>query len=353
MMRGLADRGHEIHILVPEGRTAISASEAGFTVYTQPDLRVTPFKEVATLAGRLRKLRDYQVRPDVILAHHGTDHAWWGLIAGGKRKRIPLIRVRAQDPRVPSAHPVALLLNHLRTDAFIVACESQRRAYVNHLRIRPQHIYRVPPGFDMSRWGGDRNGDRIRELCEAGEDKLLVASIARFAPQKDHATFFSAAALVARASKSAHFLVAGYPAEFKSSHIRELAAAHPDLEGRWTFWDEQLPEGSELVRAADIGVVHSRGSEAICRIAFEYMAEGIPLIAARIGGLPEVIVEDKSGLSVPPNNPEALARAIGRLLLSTQLRKRLGKGGYERLMQAFSYKRAVDRLERKLLEILS
>jgi glycosyltransferase involved in cell wall biosynthesis len=188
----------------------------------------------------------------------------------------------------------------------------------------------------------------VRRRHNIPAEATLIASIARFAPQKDHETFFRAAAQVARVEREAHFLVAGYEAERSVHEIERIASAYPELEGRWHLWNERLADGRMLVRACDIGVVHSLRSEAICRVALEYMAESIPLVGTRVGALAEVIHEWHSGLLVPPADAGSLAGALVRLVRSPSLRQRLGAGGNVRLERSFSVARAVERTERVL-----
>ncbi len=351
MMRGLAGCGHEIHMLVPEGLTAQAARETGFEVHTTPDLRsVSPFAWKSNFR-RLKELRDEVIQPDVILAHYGPDHSWWGALPRRPYNRVPLIRVRVHDPRLPSRHPLSVWLQSRRTEAFIVSNEAQRRAYVRRHRLRPDLVFRIPPGFDLNAWEGELEGggiggggSEVRCHCGIDDETLLIASVARFAPQKDHATFFKAADTLARSVQNVHFLVAGYPAEFDTPYIQRIAESYPALNGRYTLWAERLDDSRPLVRAADIGVIHSSGSEAICRVAMEYMASSIPLVATRIGALPEVIHEGESGLLVSPGHGEAMAGALFRLVQSEQLRHRLGEAGRRRLEEVFSYARAVERL---------
>ena len=354
MMRGLAERGHEIHFLVPPGRTSRAAAEEGFTLHDGPDLRRVPPRSIPAVLGRLRSLRA-ELDPDLVIAHSGVDHSWWGLISSrtGRRTAAPLIRLRAHDPRPPAAHPAARWLARYRTTAFIVASESQRRAHLARFRSRPGTLFRIPPGFERHHWRNGPDGSRLRELCHLDREAIVVGSIARFAPQKDHPTFFAAAELLARSfpDQHIHFLVAGYPAEFSADRIRAMAARHPALEGRWTLFDERLDDGRELVRATDIGVVHSRASEEICRVAMEYMVSGIPLVATRTGSLPELVVDGRSGLLVDRGDAGAMAGAIARLLLSTGLRNRLSTLARERIEEVYDHDRAVDRFERRLLMI--
>ncbi len=354
MMRGLGARGHDIHFLVPEGRTARAAAAAGFTLHDGPDLRRIPVGSTRRTCRQLRDLRA-GIGPDLVIAHNGADHSWWGLIQkmGGQDKSPPLVRLRAHDPRPPASHPLARWLSRSRTSAFIVASESQRRAHVARFRSRPGTIFRIPPGFAPAHAAERPNGRRIRNLCGVDRETILVSSIARFAPQKDHPTFFTAADLAARAlpGEKFHFLVAGYPAEYSSDTIREMAAIHPALEGRWTLFDERLEEGWELVGATDIGVVHSRASEAICRVAMEYMSDHVPVVAAKTGSLPELIVDGVTGLLVDRGDAASMAGAITRLIRSAGLRTRLTGAAAERVRSVFDHDRAVDRLENRLMLI--
>ncbi len=352
MMRGLAERGHQIHILVPEGKTADASRNAGFTVHTSPNLRsVRPFEIIKTMR-HLRELRDESVRPDIILAHFGPDHTRWGFLIHDQKKRVPLVRVRSHDQRKPSRHPAAGWLNRWRTDAFIVSNEHQRRAYQRYSGVRADMVFRAPPGFDLASWNGD-SGDRIfRERCAISKGTILIVSVARFAPQKDHNTFFAAADLIAGRVPDVHFLAAGYPAEFDTAYMEEMAGRYPNIREKLTIWSERLPDSGSIVNSADIGVIHSSGSEAICRIAMEFMASSIPLVSTRIGILPEVILDGKSGIVVPPGDADALAGALLQYLENDAFRHRMGESGHRRLKEVFSYGRAVDRLENALFQII-
>ena len=66
------------------------------------------------------------------------------------------------------------------------------------------------------------------------------------------------------------------------------------------------------------------------------MAAGLPIVASRVGGVPELVEDGVTGLTVPPRNPAALAEALRRLLTDATLRARLGAAGRLRAEQAFS-----------------
>jgi glycosyltransferase involved in cell wall biosynthesis len=87
--------------------------------------------------------------------------------------------------------------------------------------------------------------------------------------------------------------------------------------------------------AASIAVVPSR-VEPLGLVALEAMARGVPVVASAVGGIPEVVEHGTSGLLVPPESPEELAAALGRLLNDPDERTRLGRAGRRRCEAHFS-----------------
>jgi colanic acid/amylovoran biosynthesis glycosyltransferase len=100
------------------------------------------------------------------------------------------------------------------------------------------------------------------------------------------------------------------------------------------------PQIAELLRRSDVLVTPSvptrKGKrEGIPLVLMEAMASGVPVVASRISGIPELIEDGVSGLLVPPGEPAALALALGRLHDDEQLRRRLALGGRAKVEQEF------------------
>jgi len=78
-------------------------------------------------------------------------------------------------------------------------------------------------------------------------------------------------------------------------------------------------------------------------VLLEAMAAGLPVVASRVGGIVDVVEDGKTGLLVPPRNPQALADAIGRLVSDPPLRRRMGDAGRAKV-PAYSWERLIPRI---------
>ena len=103
----------------------------------------------------------------------------------------------------------------------------------------------------------------------------------------------------------------------------------------------QRPDAAECVAAADVCVVPSRWEEAFCLAAAEPMARGRPLVATRVGAIPELVRDGVTGLLVPPADPPALAGAIQRLLDAPEHAAALGQAGRSHLVATHGWPRAI------------
>ncbi|MEO0023359.1 MAG: glycosyltransferase, partial [candidate division WOR-3 bacterium] len=79
-------------------------------------------------------------------------------------------------------------------------------------------------------------------------------------------------------------------------------------------------------------------------VLIEAMTCKKPVIASAVGGITDLVIDGKTGLTVPPADPEALARAIARLLENPGLARNLAEGGYEHIQRNYSWHAIIDRL---------
>ncbi len=129
----------------------------------------------------------------------------------------------------------------------------------------------------------------------------------------------------------------------------EREAAHLGLTGKVRFLGDRRDIPAVLA-SIDVTVMPS-GSESLSNAILESMAAGVPVVATRVGGNPELIGEDR-GLLVTPNDEEALAAALMRLLEDADLGRKLGENGRRFALENFTVERMRDRQQDLYRELL-
>lgn len=109
-------------------------------------------------------------------------------------------------------------------------------------------------------------------------------------------------------------------------------AEQQGVNARFTGFQRNVPE---WLIATDIAVVPSH-VEPLGNATLEAMAHGRPVVGTRVGGIPEMISHQETGLLVEPHNPPDLARALERLISDRAERERLGSAARERCQRQFS-----------------
>lgn len=100
-----------------------------------------------------------------------------------------------------------------------------------------------------------------------------------------------------------------------------------------------------LLAAMDLFAMPTTGFESLGVAAIEAMMMGLPVVASGLGGVPEVVVHDETGLLTEPGDPVALASALRRLAVDTSLRRAFGQQGRRRALRLFSRSQIQNRLE--------
>ena len=155
-----------------------------------------------------------------------------------------------------------------------------------------------------------------------------------------HEVAVHAAALLAQDGIRPHFLFIGKGR--REEWIRELIGAE-GLEDRVTL-PGFVPDVSRAMAALDIALYIPLESDGMSRVVFECLALGRPLVASRVGVVPEILVDGRDALLVPAGDPELLAAAIKRLVADPVLRTSLGLAARRLVMVHYSGARVAARL---------
>jgi glycosyltransferase involved in cell wall biosynthesis len=156
---------------------------------------------------------------------------------------------------------------------------------------------------------------------------LRIVSVARLRRPKDVLTLVRAVALLPPGGARATVVGDGPQRAEVADEIRRLGVDGVDLVGE----RDDVPE---MLAASDVFVLPTL-SEGLPMSALEAMAAGLPVVAAAVGGVPELVDDGETGLLVPPGRPDALAAALGRLAADRALARRLGAAGRRRAQARF------------------
>ncbi|MBU4459176.1 MAG: glycosyltransferase family 4 protein [Verrucomicrobia bacterium] len=279
-----------------------------------------------------------------VIVHTGRGHLPAALALRGGT--APLLRVRA-DIRRPSRGFLQRWLYARATDRVLISGEFMRRDYFEGLGIAAERLAHLPAGFDAGSAARiDREASRARIRRERGwpPETRVVGMLARYSPVKGHRDLVDAAARIAALYPDVRFVTAGPEGQVGRERVAGWVR-DAGLAERFAVLgpvEDALP----LAAGLDVAVIASRGSEAVCRSALEYMGLGVPLVASAIHVIPETVGE--CAVLVPPGEPEALAAGIASLLEDPARAAQLGRCARERVEIDFAPSTIAERAARIL-----
>ena len=325
LLRELGRRGYRSRLAAdPRGRLAREAAAAGVPV------------EALTVANALDlragvRLRALVAGHAVVHFHTARAHALAPFCRGGDAR---LVVTRRMD-YVPRGGPYARWLYNRAVDVVIAISEGVREALVRG-GVRPERIRVVPSGIDPAALQTNAGtGESHRRAWGIAPNDVLVLMLGALERRKGHAILLAAARRLATALPRLRYVFCGAGSE--ETALRRLAAS---LHGAVVFAGQQTDVAGCLA-AADIVAMPSL-KEGLGVAALEAMAAERPVVASRVGGLAEAVVDGESGLLVAPSDPALLADAIAALIADPVLRRRLAAAGRARVLARYTAARMAD-----------
>lgn len=208
----------------------------------------------------------------------------------------------------------------------------------------PRHrLEMVYNSADLSRASDDRDSRvEFRSKYSIPEDRTLVAQVSWMIPEKGIADLLEAAKLVIAENPGVHFAFVGEGARRREYTNR---AAEVGLAKHVTFTGQvEDPMGSGVFAAADIVCQVSRWEEVFGYVIAEAMSCGKPMVATRVGGIPELVEDGKTGFVIERGDAAGIADRILKLVADPALRQRMGAAGREAARTNFDLEQNVGRV---------
>jgi glycosyltransferase involved in cell wall biosynthesis len=366
-----------VHLVGPGGGETIAVESAINLDHERYDRvlcvgRWHELEEQEPAAGMLRRVRESGAR--ILHLRRSSKLAfwsWWPLIRMLRRERVDILHghmfgsnlwacVLGRLTRVPVVvcheHMWSYGGGRLRalvdrwviarwSDAFIAVSEQGRRSMIEIEGIPPGDVVLVRNGVPAPPPG---DPDRIRAELGIEPGQPVVVTVGFLRKEKAYEVLIEAAAQIAPSVPGLRVLIAGGGPE-----QAKLQALIDDL-GLSEVVTLLGIRGDvpDLLAAADIAVCCS-DFEGGPLAVMEYMGAGLPVVATRVGGLPELVRDGETGVLVPPRDPAALADALAGLLEEPARREALGAAGRRLREDEYGIDSFIGRLEALYERLLS
>jgi glycosyltransferase involved in cell wall biosynthesis len=309
------------------------------------------------------------LRPGSLLAEANARNLRTGVLSGGRLARMlqALDWFRERRPDIVHVHNATSLhygiLSRLVSPARVVVTLHgdlhsrlgssfewrlvDASVAVSDAAARTLRLPRTAPPLQVVRNGislpaaPDTRPASPRALVGGGRPVLGIV-VARIDGRKGHRTLVQAMRIVeAAAPGQVRMLVAG---DGTDRPAVELLANSAGLNDQAMVFLGTRTDVDDLLAAADFFVLPS-DTEGLPLSVLEAMSHGLPIVASRVGGIPEIVDDAQEGLLVPPGEPQALADAIVHIVEDVEMRRRLGRQALERARTRLSFAETVREYE--------
>jgi glycosyltransferase involved in cell wall biosynthesis len=323
-----------------------------------------PHRGVAGAAGTIRRLVRYlrSERIELVHANHTIDYVLFGIAA--QLCGIPVVASLhwlagpAGDYGIARRHPLRASMDAIRSQMdrrvvrrIVAVSGAVRDTHARWHDLPTSKTDVVYPGLELGQWREWSADERRRARAELGIERAsrVLICVGRLVPGKGQEHLLDAMPGVLERWPDAVLLLVGDGPRREELERRVRDDAPLGRAVRFLGWRSDV---DRLISASDVLVLPS-DSEAAPLPVLEAMKAGAPVVAARVGGVPEIVADGESGYIVPRGDATALAEALQRMLRTPEHMRRLGLAGRRIAEERFGIEGAARALERIYLEVLA
>jgi glycosyltransferase involved in cell wall biosynthesis len=325
-MKAMRARGHRLYLASdPVGQLYPRALSQGFQVVP---LTFGGWSNLGALRGLRHFIRDKRVE---VLNTHSSLDSWVGLLAWETlRPRPVLVRTRHLSTPVRTSWPTRRL--YQTPAAVITTGEVTRELLISRVKVAPERIFSIPTGVSLQDFVPREADPALRAQLNIPLQAMVFGSVAVLRSWKGHLYLLEALGQLLREGAAAHLVLVG-EGPYRVVIEEKLAALGLEDKVRLTGYQDDVAPYLALMDAV---VLASYANEGVPQALLQAMAMERPVIGTEVGGIPEIIIPGETGLLVPPKDPSALARAMGRVLTEAALRRDLGRRARDLVVNKFS-----------------
>ncbi|RJS80711.1 glycosyltransferase family 4 protein [Methanophagales archaeon] len=336
----LAKRGHEVHVITRYSKE-LQRLEESDSLYIHrvcyldfPILRFFThlffsFVEIFKIRKDLSVIHGQMVSPCGLLA----------MIAGKYLQKPSITYVRGSDVyKATKLFKITIGEFVLRNSDVVIALTGDMKREIQ--KIYGREVFVIPNGIDLEKFN-NLSKENVRKKLKIANEEEIIVFVGTLRSVKGIKYLIEAMKIIIQKNIDTRLMLVGDGEDRESleKHVKEL-----DLEKYVSFVgkvpNEKVPE---YMVASDVFVLPSV-SEGFPVTILEAMASGLPIVATKVGGLPEIIKDGENGFLVEPKNPKGIAQRVMLILEDDNLSGRISRNNRE-CVKKYSWGSVIERLE--------
>lgn len=342
LIDGLNPKDFSLSVILPPGSLVDELKKRKVHIFTVP---MRARSDMAAVNAVKKLLRKYD--PDIMHAHGQRA----GLIARWAAKGLPIkviytehtrtLQFKLGNPVLDWAHIKAMRALDKWTDMNIAVSQAVADFLIKYKITKPEKIQIIHNSIE-SKPKAHIDEDTLGIINQYGLRKkdIIIGTIGSLNIQKDTATLIKAMTkVIKRLPQSKLVIVGSGPLKFKLQKLAKKLKITDHV-----IFTGSIKNISSILQLFTIFVLPSR-SEAFGISILEAMRAGVPIIATKVGGIPEIITNNRDGILIEPGQPKLLASGIMKLINNKKLQAKLSKEGLETIKR-FSIDKMIQETSR-------
>lgn len=307
-------------------------------------MRMRKGLDTAGIAHCMRAIRAHGI--DLVHTHSSPDAWTCGMAA--RLAGVRVVRSRHLSTPVKRGWTTRLVYGRL-ADRVVTSGQAIRDHLIQMDALEAGRIVSIPAGIDVQRFAPIPDSREVRRELGFAETDFVVGIVAVLRSWKGHGHLIEAVHRLCAENVPAKLLIVGTGPQ-EDALKRKVRQLGMDSRVLMLGYRTDVPR---LIGAMDCSVLPATKNEATSQALPQALAMKIPVIATTVGGLPEVVIHQQTGLLIPPGATDALCRALRRLHQNPAEAMQMAERGYAHVHANFTVERMVDRTEAVYRELLA
>jgi len=327
-------RGHDVYLLTMHPSDKYSLSNI-----KKYELNIPPPWGYYLNCWETRSILKY-IQPDLLNTHYASGYGTLSRLVFFKPTLLSIWGSDVYDFPYQSHLKQKILRKNLAAPNFLASTSENMKLQTKKFIMSNLHIEVTPFGVDMEMFSPQPDRD---------PKYITIGMVKRMAPKYGPEFLIKAFAIVNKNYTNLRLILVGGGTQ--EEELKSLAHSLGITEKCQFVGAVPHKDVPRWLNRFDIYCAPSV-SESFGVAVVEASACGLPVIVSRVGGLPEVVQNNKTGIIIPPKDVAALARALETLITNEELRKSMGKSGREFVQQFYDWELCVDKMEQLYYQVV-